>query len=198
MLATDKAIIVEGKYDKIRLSRLVDAVIICTDGFGIFKNKEKMQLISHYARTTGIIILTDSDRAGFVIRNHIKGTIPDADENKIQNVYIPDVFGKERRKDHPSKEGKLGVEGIDDEILINILSKVISSDTRSLPRDIDKLLFMDLGLTGGADSSEKRRMILKAYGLPQRLTTNAMIDLLNTFTDKQSFTETARRVLSET
>ncbi|MBR1555595.1 MAG: toprim domain-containing protein, partial [Oscillospiraceae bacterium] len=114
MLQIKQAIIVEGKYDKIKLSSLVKAVIIQTNGFGIYKNQELLELIRYYARTTGILILTDSDRAGFQIRNYIRGAVPDGE---IKNIYIPDVFGKERRKVKPSAEGKLGVEGMNAEIL---------------------------------------------------------------------------------
>ena len=112
MIKLKEAVIVEGKYDKIRLESVIDAPIIVTDGFGIFKNREKMNYIRKLARSRGIIILTDSDSAGFLIRSHITGCIKDGN---IKNVYIPDVFGKEKRKDKPSKEGKLGVEGIDGE-----------------------------------------------------------------------------------
>ena len=117
MIKIKEAVIVEGKYDKIRLSNFIDGLIITTDGFGIFKDKEKQRLIKHLADTRGILILTDSDGAGFVIRNFLKGAVsPD----KIKHAYIPDILGKEKRKDKPSKEGKLGVEGISDEIIMKI------------------------------------------------------------------------------
>ena len=114
MIKVKEAIIVEGKYDKIKLANFIDGLIITTDGFGIFKDREKQILIRHLAQTRGILILTDSDGAGFVIRNFLKGTVPN---DKIKNAYIPDIFGKEKRKAQPSKEGKLGVEGISEEIL---------------------------------------------------------------------------------
>ena len=120
MIKLKEAVIVEGKYDKIKLSSLVDGLIITTDGFGIFKDREKRELIKTLAKKRGIIILTDSDSAGFLIRSHIKGFVS---EGEIKNVFIPDVFGKEKRKSAPSKEGKLGVEGMDRELLENALKK---------------------------------------------------------------------------
>ena len=119
MINIEQAVIVEGKYDKIKLSSVINGVIICTDGFHIFKDKEKMKLIRHYAEKKGIIILTDSDAAGFKIRNYLKGSVG----GNIINVYIPDIFGKERRKAEPSKEGKLGVEGMPPETLLEILEQ---------------------------------------------------------------------------
>ena len=115
MLHTDKVIVVEGKYDAIRLANIIDATIIRTDGFGIFKDKEKQQLLRTLAEKRGLIVLTDSDSAGFLIRNFLKSSVP---EKYITQVYIPDIYGKERRKDQPSAEGKLGVEGIPDEVLV--------------------------------------------------------------------------------
>ena len=137
MIKIDKAIIVEGKYDKIKLSSIVDAVIIVTNGFGIFKDREKLELIRYYANTTGIIILTDSDSAGRKIRGYIKGALNGGD---IINVYIPDIFGKEKRKDKPSAEGKLGVEGVNSRILLEAFEKsgITASESNSEP-DITKL-----------------------------------------------------------
>ncbi|MBQ5316074.1 MAG: DUF4093 domain-containing protein [Oscillospiraceae bacterium] len=178
MISTDRAIIVEGKYDKIKLASVVDGVIICTDGFRVFKDREKAALIRHYADTTGIIILTDSDSAGFKIRNHIKGIVK-RPENVI-NVYIPDVFGKERRKNKPSKEGKLGVEGIDEKTLEDAFRKAgIDTDKRK-KGDIDKVLLYELGLTGTPDASERRKKLLAALSLPELMTANPLIDILNT------------------
>ncbi len=187
MLKTDKAIVVEGKYDKIRLSGVIDGTIICTDGFGVFKNSEKLELLRHYARTTGIIIITDSDRAGFAIRSYIKGCL---DENAdIINVYIPDIFGKERRKEKPSKEGKLGVEGMKNDLLEELLKKALQGQDGERRRDIDKTFLFELGLTGGANSSELRMKLLKHLGLPARLTTNAMADMLNTMMTREELAE---------
>lgn len=172
------AVVVEGKYDKIRLSSVIDGTIICTDGFGVFRNTDKLDLLRHYAKTTGIIIITDSDRAGYAIRNYIKGCLNG--EAKIINVYIPDVFGKERRKEKPSKEGKLGVEGISCDILERLIAQALEGHSGERCRDIDKQLLYELGLSGGAGSSEKRASLLKRLGLPAGLTANAMTDVLNT------------------
>jgi len=166
MIKLNQAVIVEGKYDKITLSSIIDAVIIVTNGFGIFKDKEKLELIKFYARTTGIIIMTDSDRAGFIIRNHIKGAVKNG---KIKNVYIPDIFGKEKRKEKPSAEGKLGVEGMNKEIILRALEKAgITADETQ--RDTDNLItktdLFELGLSGGKDSSSRRRELLSYLKLP--------------------------------
>lgn len=127
MIHVAQAIIVEGKYDKIKLSSLLDAVILTTNGFHIFHDADKMALIRYYAKTTGIIILTDSDTAGFRIRNYLKGAVHDG---KLFHVYIPDIYGKERRKLKPSAEGKLGVEGIDKNALLAALKKPAFSPTK--------------------------------------------------------------------
>lgn len=180
------AVIVEGKYDKIKLSSVIDAVIIPTNGFRVFKDKEKMELIRYYASGVGIIILTDSDSAGFKIRNYIKGSVGNA---RIFNVYIPDIYGKERRKTEYSKEGKLGVEGMDEEILIEAFKKSgidFSSEPRRR-RDITKMDLFEDGLSGGANSSEKRARLLKKLGLPELLTANAMLEVLNSMFTREQY-----------
>lgn len=177
MISIDRAIIVEGKYDKIRLSSVVDAVIICTDGFRIFKDSDKMRLIRHYAKAAGIIILTDSDTAGFKIRGFLKGAV---NEGNIVNVYIPDIFGKERRKKNPSKEGKLGVEGMDEKILLDAFSRAGVTSSEKKQGDIDKALLFELGLSGAANASEKRRRLLHCLELPEHMTSNALAEVLNT------------------
>ena len=179
MIKLKQAVIVEGKYDKIRLSSVIDGVIIVTNGFGIFKDKEKLALIRFYAENTGIIILTDSDRAGFIIRNHIKGAVKNG---RIQNVYIPEIFGKERRKTQPSAEGKLGVEGMDKEILLKAFEKAgITSDVAENEREpITKTDLFTLGLSGGKNSSELRRQLLEHLKLPSLLSANSMLEVLNT------------------
>lgn len=186
MLHTNMAVIVEGKYDKIKLSSVIDAVIIPTNGFRVFKDKEKMELIRYYASGAGIIILTDSDSAGFKIRNYIKGSVGNA---RIFNVYIPDIYGKERRKTEYSKEGKLGVEGMDEEILIEAFKKSgidFSSEPRRR-RDITKMDLFEDGLSGGANSSEKRARLLKKLGLPELLTANAMLEVLNSMFTREQY-----------
>ncbi len=183
MIKLKQAVVVEGKYDKITLSSIIDAVIIITNGFGIFKDKEKIELIKFYAKTTGIIIMTDSDRAGFVIRNHIKGTVKNG---KIQNVYIPDIIGKEKRKIKPSAEGKLGVEGMNKEIIIKALQKAgITADEEEKNQEklITKTDLFMLGLSGGQDSSIRRRQLLEKLGLPSLLSANSMLEVLNTMMD---------------
>jgi len=181
MLRIDQAIIVEGKYDKIKLSSVIDGVIIVTNGFGIFKDKEKLELIRYYARTTGIVILTDSDNAGRRIRGYIKGAVP---EGSVQNVFIPDVFGKEKRKEKPSAEGKLGVEGIDPDMLLESFRKagIMPSQERT-GSDITNLTLYELGLTGGPGSSQLRKRLQKKLGLPSLMSTTALIEVLRTMTN---------------
>ncbi|MBP3328521.1 MAG: DUF4093 domain-containing protein [Clostridia bacterium] len=181
MLKTDRIIIVEGKYDKIKLSSIIDAVIIETDGFGIFKDKQKQKLLRMLADKKGLVILTDSDSAGFTIRNFICGFVP---KEKIINAYIPDVFGKERRKDAPSKEGKLGVEGVSSSLIKAALEKagvLCSEDNLTGKRIVTKTDFYLDGLTGGNDSKEKRLALLNYLSLPERMTTNALIEIINSF-----------------
>lgn len=181
MLKTDRIIIVEGKYDKIKLSSIIDAVIIETDGFGIFKDKQKQKLLRMLADKKGLVILTDSDSAGFTIRNFICGFVP---KEKIINAYIPDVFGKERRKDAPSKEGKLGVEGVSSSLIKEAFEKagvLCSEDNLSEKRVVTKTDFYLDGLTGGNDSKEKRLALLNYLSLPERMTTNALIEIINSF-----------------
>ena len=151
MIHIAQAIIVEGKYDKIKLSSILDAVILVTNGFHIFHDAEKMSLIRYYAKTTGVIILTDSDTAGFKIRHYLKGAVH---EGKLYHVYIPDIYGKERRKDKPSAEGKLGVEGIDKKRLLEAFGKagILAEEAPEKTDPITKLDLYELGLSGGADS----------------------------------------------
>lgn len=183
MIKIKEAIIVEGKYDKIKLSSILDAVIIVTDGFRIYKDKEKMSLIRHYALTTGIIILTDSDSAGFRIRNYIKGSVKNG---KVYNVYSPDVYGKESRKIKPSAEGKLGVEGIKPELLLEAFRKagVQASDAPPNPDPISHTDLFELGLSGCAGSSELRRELQKSLGLPELLSAKSLVEVLNTMMTK--------------
>ena len=190
MLRTEQAVIVEGKYDKIKLESIIDATIIVTNGYGIFKDKEKLELIRFYAKHKGIIILTDPDGAGFKIRGYLKGSVP---EGKITNVYIPDVFGKEKRKEKPSCEGKLGVEGIKNELIIEAFRKAGISftddgDTERPVRDlITRTDLYEAGLTGMPDSAERRRTILKNTGLPERLSTTGMLEAFNTMMTREEF-----------
>lgn len=196
----DSAVVVEGKYDKIKLKNIFDAVIIVTDGFRIYKDAEKMSLIRRFAETEGIIILTDSDTAGFRIRRYLKGAV---NSGRITNVYIPDIFGRERRKRHFSKEGKLGVEGVDEDIIIEAFRRAgININGSSVPKPsheiITSLDMYELGLSGGKNSSEKRKAVLKQYGLPQLLTTASMTEILNTMTTRTEFIKQCEKLFSET
>lgn len=180
MLRLKQAIIVEGKYDKIKLESVVDAVILTTEGFGIYKDREKLSLIRAFAERDGIVILTDSDAAGFQIRNFLRGSIPNG---KIYHAYIPDVFGKENRKEKPSKEGKLGVEGFSPEALAKALEEagILSDSERgAVPAPWISLAdLMDDGLCGGSGSNALRKALLKRLGLPERLSTKGLLEVLN-------------------
>lgn len=195
MIKVNEAIIVEGKYDKIKLCSVVDAVIIVTDGFGIFRDSEKLGLIRYYAEKTGIIILTDSDSAGRKIRGYIKSAIK---TGSVRNVYIPDVFGKEKRKVKPSAEGKLGVEGIDVKTLLEAFEKagVTASERTSVP-DITKVTLFELGLSGGNNSSELRKRLQKKLGLPSLLSAGALLEVLNTMMTAEELTEKVRELKEE-
>lgn len=191
MIKIKEAVIVEGKYDKIRLSNFIDGLIITTDGFGIFKNREKQQLIKRLADTRGILILTDSDGAGFVIRNFLKGAVsPD----KIKHAYIPDILGKEKRKDKPSKEGKLGVEGISDEIIMNAIARSgagceLNKGNVRTQSEITKADLFELGLTGCENAAENRDRLKKKLSLPENMTSNSMLAVLNCIMTKQELKE---------
>ncbi len=189
MIKIDKPIIVEGKYDIIKLSRIVDALIIKTDGFGIFKDKEKQHLLRRLAGEKGIVVLTDSDSAGFLIRKFLKSSIP---EDRITHVYIPDVYGKEKRKTQAGKEGKLGVEGISEAVLLESFRKagVICDETDTQERRlITNLDLYEAGLMGKDNSKEKRVKLMKALSLPERLSTSSLLKILNTFVTFEEFTE---------
>lgn len=185
MIQIKQAVIVEGKYDKIKVSNILDTLIIETDGFGIFKDKNKQKLIRRLAETRGILILTDSDSAGFTIRSFLKGIVP---KEQLINVYIPDIFGKEKRKSEPSKEGKLGVEGVKSDVIIDALKKAgvkfdVDAESPKKTQPVTKTdLFLD-GLSGGKDSAEKRARLLKQLDLPEHLSSNSMLKLINSFMD---------------
>lgn len=193
MLHLKEAVIVEGKYDKIKLSSLIDAVIIPTGGFTVFKDREKLEIIRYFAAKTGIIILTDSDAAGFKIRSFLKGTVK---KGKITNVYIPDVFGKERRKAVPSKEGKLGVEGLDKEVILEAFRRAgINAEDKPQSRDpITKADLYEAGFSGGENSSAKRKKLLKMLGLPELLTANGIIEVINASMTRQEFFDIAEKI----
>lgn len=185
MIKIKQAVIVEGKYDKIKVSNILDTLIIETDGFGIFKDKNKQKLIRRLAEARGILILTDSDSAGFTIRSFLNGIVP---QEQLVNVYIPDVFGKEKRKSEPSKEGKLGVEGVKSDVIIDALKKAgvefdVGTEKQINTHPVTKTdLFLD-GLSGGKGSAEKRARFLKQLDLPEHLSSNSMLKLINSFMD---------------
>lgn len=181
MITIKEAIIVEGKYDKMRLKSVVNATIIETNGFRIFKDKEKVSLIKQLAQKQGIIVLTDSDGAGFVIRNHLKNIVP---KEQIKHAYIPQIKGKEKRKDAPSKEGTLGVEGIDEQqLLLSLKNAGVTYNSANKKNSISKTDLYKLGLTGRDNSQKMRGELLKKLNLPQYITTNALIDVLNSLMD---------------
>lgn len=185
MVKIKEAIVVEGRYDKNTLSQIVDAPIFETRGFGIFKDKAQMALLRQIAQRRGLIVFTDADGAGFVIRNHLKSAIP---AQYLKHAYTPDIFGKERRKSAPGKEGKLGVEGMRPEIILDALRKAgatFEGENSAPVHQITKQDLMELGLSGGADASAKRLALLKKLDLPQHMSANAMLQALNLLYDIQ-------------
>lgn len=179
MVRIREAIVVEGRYDKNTLSQIVDAPILETGGFGIMKDKAQLSLLRRVAQSRGLIVLTDSDGAGFVIRNFLKGTI---DPKFLKHAYIPDIPGKERRKSAPGKEGKLGVEGMRPELILEALRRAgatMEGEAVLPSAQITKQDMMDLGLSGGANSSEKRKVLLKKLDLPEHMSANALLQALN-------------------
>ncbi|MCD7775128.1 MAG: DUF4093 domain-containing protein [Clostridiales bacterium] len=194
MIRLNQAVIVEGKYDKIRLSGFIDAVIIETDGFRIFSDKEKKTFIKRLAESKGIIIMTDSDSAGFKIRSYL---IKICGEKNVVNAYIPDVYGKEKRKSEPSKEGKLGVEGLSEEIITAALERAGITGERPAEKT-ETLTSYDLyrdGFAGGENSREKKRMLLRRLGLPERLSTAGLLKLLNTFISYEDYKKARDEIL---
>ncbi len=194
MIKLDRPVIVEGKYDKIRLSGFIDAVIIETDGFRIFSDKEKRAFIRQLAKTKGIIVMTDSDSAGFRIRNFISNI---ASDGEVTNVYIPDVFGKEKRKAEPSKEGKLGVEGLSEAIITEALTKAGVLHTESEKSDCRQVTVTDLYedcLTGNDNSREKKQKLLKALSLPSKMSNSQLLKLINTFMTYDDYKKAVREI----
>ena len=183
MLRIREAIVVEGRYDKNTLSQLVDTVIIETSGFGIFKDKERLALLRRLAEKRGLIVLTDPDGAGFVIRGHLRGSLP---PDRVKHAYVPDIYGKERRKRQGGKEGKLGVEGMRPEVLEAALRRagatfLDEAGEKAAPagRPITKADFVALGLSGGPGAADRRRALLQRLELPEHLSPNAMLEVLN-------------------
>ena len=188
MHSVREVIVVEGRYDKNALSQVVDAVIIETSGFGIFNDAEKRKLLQTMAEARGLIVLTDSDGAGFVIRNYIKGSV---DPKLVKHAYIPDIYGKERRKSAPSREGKLGVEGMKPQVLLDALIRAGATfddeeNKKTAPR-ISKADMYARGLSGREGSAEKRARLIKQLGLPERLTADGLLDVLNATMSREEF-----------
>ena len=196
MLKIKEAIVVEGRYDKNKLAQLVDTVILETSGFGIFKDKEQLALLRRIGEKRGLILLTDSDGAGFVIRNHLKGALP---PDQVKHAYIPDCFGKERRKRRPGKEGKLGVEGMEPEVLLQALRRAGATildeeEEREESTPLTKADLFACGLSGGEGSREKRQALLKKLGLPAHLSPNAMLPVLSALYDRESLLEEMKKL----
>lgn len=184
-LRVREVILVEGRYDKNTLAQVVDGLILTTEGFGIFKDREKAALFRRLARERGAVVLTDSDGAGLVIRGHLKGILP---PDKVKMAYIPDIPGKERRKARPGKEGKLGVEGMDPATLRQVLLRAGATvdDVPSAPEPaFTKATLVELGLSGTRLAKERRRVLQRALDLPENLSANALLDVLNILTTPQ-------------
>lgn len=185
-----EVIVVEGRYDKNALKQVVDAVVVETGGFRVFKDRERLALLRRLGEERGLILLTDSDGAGFVIRNFLKGAIP---RDRLKQAYIPDVFGKERRKSAPGREGKLGVEGMPPQVLLQALERAGATfadggDGGERP-PVTKADFYRLGLTGGPDSAARRAALLKRLGLPERMSANALLEAVNLLYTREAFLE---------
>ena len=189
MVKIKEAIVVEGRYDKNTLSQIVDAPILETSGFSIFKDKAQMGLLRSIAQRRGLIVFTDPDGAGLVIRNHIKSAIPGA---YLKHAYVPDIMGKERRKTAPGKEGKLGVEGMPPEVILEALRRAgatIEGEEASVSREITKQDMMALGLSGGKDSAAKRAALQKKLNFPENMSANALLQALNLLYSLEEITE---------
>ena len=188
MHSVKEVIVVEGRYDKNTLSQIVDAVIIETSGFGIFNDAQKQKLLRTMAQARGLVVLTDSDGAGFVIRNFIKGCV---DPACVKHAYIPDVYGKERRKAAPSKEGKLGVEGMRPQVLLDALIRAGATvDARPAAKSAARITKADMykcGLSGGTGSREKRAALIKRLDLPEKLSADALLDVLDAIMTREEF-----------
>ena len=184
-----EVIVVEGRYDKNTISQVVDAAVVTLGGFAVFNDREKLAFLRRLAEERGLIVLTDSDGAGFVIRNYLKGALP---RDRVKQAYIPDIPGKERRKRSPGKEGKLGVEGMKSAVLLEALRRAGATFEDEAPaaergEPITKADLYALGLTGGTGSAERRQVLLRRLDLPEHLTPNAMLEALNLLYDRASF-----------
>lgn len=188
-----QTVVVEGKYDKIKLSSFIDANIIETGGFRIYKDKEKLKLLRRLANTCGLIIITDSDTAGFKIRNYICGSL---DKSKVINVFIPDILGKEKRKEKASAEGKLGVEGVSKQVILDALNRAgVFGEREKINSDpITKADFVEDGLSGGANSTLLRQKLLKELDLPERMAANTLLSTLNVMMTKEEYKKIIEKI----
>lgn len=196
MITLTQAVIVEGRYDKIRLRSLLDATILETNGFRIFKDKEKLALIRALAHKKGIVILTDSDTAGFRIRRYLQGAIPKEDHKNLYHAYIPEILGKEKRKEHASKEGTLGVEGMSTKILVAALERAgVLTDAPAVPKKdpVTKIDFYEDGLTGKDDSASMRLKLMKLLGLPHYLSANALLEVVNAVMTREEYRQAVEK-----
>ncbi len=187
MIRVKEVLVVEGRYDKNTLSQVFDAVILETNGFGIFSDGEKLSLLRRLADARGLVVLTDSDGAGFVIRNYLKGAL---DPAKVKHAYIPDVAGKEKRKRSPSKEGKLGVEGMTPQVLIEALRRAGATLDGETVAPLERITRADLyaaGLSGRPDSAARRRALLKKLSLPERLSSKCLCEVLDALVGREAF-----------
>lgn len=182
-------VIVEGRYDKAKVSGVVSSPVITLDGFSVFNNEEKKLLLNRLSSETGVIVLADSDRAGNFIRSRLKGIL----KGKVYNVYAPCIKGKERRKAHPSADGLLGVEGIDEKSIYELLKPFASGESRS-GAQIDKARFYADGFSGGDNSSEKRAKLARELKLPETLTAKALLEAINLLVTYEEYTDAVLKV----
>lgn len=198
MVSVRQAIVVEGRYDKNTLSQVVDALIFETSGFGIMHDRQTLELLRRVAKQRGLIVFTDSDGAGFVIRNYLKSAI---DPQYLLHAYIPDVYGKERRKSAPGKEGKLGVEGMPPEVILQCLRRAGATIAQEQPRQQESLItkqdLMTLGLSGGSNSALLRKKLLNKLGFPEHMSSNAMLQALQALYTLQELEQILQTLQSE-
>jgi len=188
MIRVKQAIVVEGRYDKNALAQLVDAPVFTTEGFGILNNRQKLSFLREIAARRGLIILTDSDGAGFVIRNYLKGALP---PEQVRHAYIPDVYGKEKRKRQPGKEGKMGVEGMTPEVLLQALraagADIEGEEVQARRELITHMDLYEAGLSGTADARQRRTALMQQLGLPEHLGKQGFLDALNILLTREDF-----------
>ncbi|MBQ1935408.1 MAG: DUF4093 domain-containing protein [Clostridia bacterium] len=197
MKTLKEVLIVEGHYDQIKLQSIINATVIPTNGFRIFSDPEKKALLRRLAAERGLVILTDSDRGGFRIRGYLKGIVP---QEQVKHAYIPELKGKEKRKDKPGKEGLLGVEGVPAQVILDALRRAgctFEEESGVTPATFTRLRFYEDGLFGGGDSARLRRVFLKELGLPQKLTVSALLDILNRSGTEEEYARALKRAKEE-